>query len=300
MTTNAPRSRDPQPNSSASAAERQAQARLDAGLGPPRETAPATYVRPPDAGSRSAQWLLVTCVGALGLAVVLLLLASFLGPDSTLAKLFGTRLSVQAVVTPPALDVESALPNYVSLLPGYQLWLTDDFAAPSQLAAAGAGQATSSVLVDRGVYRMQVTPGQLGWTLFDLAQTTSYHLETSATVDAAAPAGAAGVIARFDGPGSFYLLTVDGDGVASVQLWLDGVRYDAPASAALAAGAGQANRLAVADDGERLRFYVNQVLVAEVAEPQLPIGRPGLAALAPGEQASAVDFDWMAIYRAEE
>jgi hypothetical protein len=102
------------------------------------------------------------------------------------------------------------------------------------------------------------------------------------------------VIARFDGPGSFYLLTVDGDGVASVQLWLDGVRYDAPASAALAAGAGQANRLAVADDGERLRFYVNQVLVAEVAEPQLPIGRPGLAALAPGEQASAVDFDWMA------
>ena len=62
---------------------------------------------------------------------------------------------------------------------------------------------------------------------------------------------------------------------------------------------GQANRLAVEDDGSRIRFYVNQALVSEIVEPQLPPGRPGIAAVAPGPTAATVDFDWIAIYRPE-
>lgn len=291
MTTNAPR------NSQLTDAERQAQARLDAGLGPPRDTAPATILRPPDAGSRSAQWLLVTCVGVLGFAVVLLLLASIFSPSSTLASLFGTRLRVQTAITPPAVTAATASPDDLAALPGYQLWLRDDFTTPSQLTASG-GQA-GVTLVDRGVYRMQVTPRQVSWTLFNLAQTTSYRLETSATVDGASPEGAAGVIARFGGPGDFYLLTVDGAGAVNVQLWQQGIAYPVPVASTVAGAAGEANRLAVADDGSKLRFYVNQMMVAEVLEPQLPAGRPGLAAVAVGEQGAAVDFDWVAIYRAK-
>ena len=109
--------------------------------------------------------------------------------------------------------------------------------------------------------------------------------------------GAAGVIARFGGSGNFYLLSVDGSGASSVQLWLGGTPYTVQSSAAPAFAAGQANRLAVEDDGVRLRFYVNQVLVAEVLNPQLPFGRPGIAAVAAGAQEAVVDYDWIAIYR---
>lgn len=275
-------------------------------MGPPRDTAPQTYLRPPDAASRAARWLLVTCVALLGVAVLLLLLAPLLGPNSTLAgpfaNLFGTRVSVQTGVVPtvaaPA-NAEATPATYLAVLPGYQLWLNDDFNAPSALTQQQAepGQVASSVLVDRGVYRMQTPSGQLGWTLFDLAQTTSYHLETSAAVDAAFPGGAAGVIARFRGTGNFYLLSVDGSGASTVQLWLDGTPYTVQSSTAVTYGAGQPNRLAVEDDGQRLRFYANQVLVAEVVEPQLPFGRPGIAVIAAGLQDAVVDYDWIAIYR---
>ena len=63
--------------------------------------------------------------------------------------------------------------------------------------------------------------------------------------------------------------------------------------------AGQANRLAVEDDGSRLRFYVNQALVSEIVEPQLAAGRPGIATVAAGPDSATVDFDWFAIYQPE-
>ena len=137
---------------------------------------------------------------------------------------------------------------------------------PASIAPPQAipGQVNAAVLTDIGVYRMQVDPYQMGWTLFDLADLTSYHLETSAVVSAETPSGAAGLIARFGGPGNFYLLTVDGAGTASVQLWSNGQQatlQSAPQSGAVVINpAGQANRLAVEDDGTRIRFYVNQAL----------------------------------------
>jgi hypothetical protein len=158
---------------------------------------------------------------------------------------------------------------------------------------------TAAVVTDIGVYRMQVSPNQIGWTLFDLVDTNLYHLETSATVSASTPGGAAGLLARFGGPGNFYLLTVDGSGAADVQLWSGGQSATLQSAPIVANPAGQANRLAVEDDGERLRFYVNQALVSEIVEPQLAAGRPGIAAVAAGPDAATVDFDWIAIYRPE-
>lgn len=306
-----------QQGSSVRVANRQAQvqARTDVGLGPPRETAPQTYLRPPDAGSSGAQRLLVGAVALLGVAVLLLVLASLINPQSSLADalagLFGTRVAVQTGVVPPtpAAPETAALPAYLAALPGYVLAWADDFVAPSQISAArvGAGQVATSLLVENGVYRMQVLPGQMGWTLFDLTQTgdqaspqnDAYHLETSATVDPETPSGAAGVLARFESAGNFYLLAVDGSGGVSVQLWRDGAPAPLPATAIKANAAGLPNRLAVADDGQRLRFYVNQLLVAEVGALQLPAGRPGLAVMAPDGQmgGATVDFDWLAVFR---
>lgn len=275
-----------------------AKARTSIGLDPERATAPDTYLRPPDETSRNAHWLLVTCVVLLGLAAVLLLLSP-MASETSLTNLLGARIEGQTTVTPPPNSAALVLPAYLSTLPGFQLWLTDDFAAPSQIATdrLDEGATATSLLMDRGVFRMQTPANQIGWTLFDLVQNSAYHLETSATVDTVSPQGAGGVIARFDSPGNFYLLSIDGAGVATLQLWLDGEGYTLQSSAAITNPAGQANRLAVEDDGDRLRFFANQVLVAEVLEPQLPFGRPGIAAVAADGSAAVVDYDWIAIYR---
>lgn len=289
-----------QQSSSVHVADRhaRAKARTSIGLDPERATAPDTYLRPPDETSRSAHWLLVGCVFLLGLAALFLLLSP-LAAETSLTNIFSTDNNVAADGTPSADNATSALPAYLSALPGFQLWLTDDFAAPSQIAAnrVDEGATATSLLMDRGVFRMQTPPNQIGWTLFDLAQNGAYHLETSATVDSVSPSGAGGVIARFDSPGNFYLLSIDGEGVAALQLWLNGEVYTLQSSPAITSPAGQANRLTVEDDGNRLRFYANQVLVAEVLEPQLPFGRPGIAAVAAEEAAAVIDYDWIAIYR---
>lgn len=286
-----------------------ARKRAAIGLEPERETAPDAVLRPPDESSRTAHWLLVACVGVLGVAVLLLLVARAMNPDTTLASLFGwpsatateqTEQDGQSAATSTAAAGSSSA-AYLAQLPGFRLWLTDDFAAPSEIAPAQAvpGQVNAAVVADAGTYRMQVSPYQMGWTLFDLAGNNSYHLETSATVSAETPAGAAGLLARFNGAGNFYILTVDGSGTASVQLWSEGQAATLQSAPAIINPAGEANRLAVEDDGSRLRFYVNQALVSEVVEPQLAPGRPGIAAAAPGPETATVDFDWIAIYTPE-
>jgi hypothetical protein len=284
------------------------------GLEPDRETAPDTFLRPPDESSRGAQWLLVLCMLLLGLAVLMLLLSRTLTPDTTLGSLLGRPESAAIPETVAdagqlAGDVAAGIaanlpdgstwPAWLAQLPGYEVWLTDDFVAPSRIAPQQSlpGRLDAAVVADIGVYRMQVSPNQMGWTLFDLEGTGAYHLETSATVSADTPGGSAGVIARFGGAGNFYLLTVDGDGAARVQLWRNGEAFDMQMRTVITNNAGQANRLAVEDDGQRIRFYINQILASEIVEPQLPPGRPGIAALAEGDQGATVDFDWIALYR---
>lgn len=238
---------------------------VEIGLAPERETAPDAVLRPPDESSRALHWLLVWCVGLLALAVLFLLLGRIINPTATLAELFGLPSQVQApqTITVNTTTLRSTAAAYLAQLPGFRLWLTDDFAAPSKIAPTQAipGQVNAAVLTDIGVYRMQVEPYQMGWTLFDLADLTSYHLETSASVSEQTSDGQAGLIARFGGPGNFYLLTVDGAGTPTVQIWSDG--QQATLQSALQPGAiavnpaGQANRLAVEDDGARIRFYAS-------------------------------------------
>jgi hypothetical protein len=324
-------------------AETSAQKRQDANMGPPRDTAPVVVNRPPDADAPGcAQWLLVTCAALLALAIVMLLLGRFLQPNRTLASIFNlptapaastaaNTAANNAANTAAAAAGEiaanlpsnlggnlaagvnaglAALPQAAANLPDLRLWLTDDFTAAGAVAPPQSipGRLNAAVLADAAtglsVYRMQVEPNQMGWTLFDLAGAGASRLDTSATVvapvAAGAPAGApaaAGVIARFNGPGSFYLLTVDGSGTAKVEQWLGGQPSTLQTAVGAINPAGAANQLAVEDDGRRLRFYVNGALMLDLAEPAIIGGRPGIAALTPGPDPATVDFDWIAIYR---
>lgn len=307
-------------------AETSTQKRMEANMGPPRDTAPAAVVRPPDAEAGGcARWLLVVCIALLALALVMLLVANVVQPGRTLAGLFGAPVVSTPVATPASpgevagaladnlaenlpgnlggnlAENIAALPTYVAQLPGFQLWVSDDFSAPSALAPPQAipGQVNAAVVTDAGVYRLQVEPNQIGWTLFDLAGGGPYRLETSAAISSASPGASAGVIGRFNGAGSFYLLTVDGAGTAKLEQWVGGQPTTVQTAIGAINRAGSANQLAVEDDGTRLHFYVNGALMTEVAAPVLPLGRPGIAAVVPGPDPGTVDFDWIAIYRPE-
>ena len=140
-------------------------------------------------------------------------------------------------------------------------------------------------LTDIGVYRMQVEPYQMGWTLFDLADITSYHLETSASREHADTRRSSWADRPFWQSGQ--LLPADRRRRRDAQR--TGLERRPAGNTAVGCSraiavnpAGQANRLAVEDDGSRMRFYVNQALVSEIVEPQLPPGRPGIATVAAG------------------
>jgi len=275
----------------------QARKRTSIGLAPHRPTARTELLRPPDAGPNWLRWLLVFFLVLLLVAIMLLLAARFLDPATAWPPVWpgATVATDRGAVT--------GNQEYVVDVPGYALWLNENFARAGAaflpFAASDAG--TAGVLPERGVYRMEVEPGQLVWSLVDMTMQNHFRLETGATVDLATPQGAVGVIARFDSPGNFYLFDVDGAGGHRVELWREGQPYSlqSAASSAIVSPAGAPNRLGVEDDGDRLRFYANQVLVFEVVAPLLPSGRAGIAVRSTGDAGAAVDFDWLLIYAPE-
>ena len=279
--------------------DEQARKRTAIGLSPHRETAPSAVQRPPDAGSRFAQWLLVVCLAMLIVSVVLLLVSRTMDPNTTWARLlpFVQPKAVVQVQKQPATAVQTAA---VAAPPGYGLWLSEEFSAPSVKVPEYTvpGQLAGAVLPQLGVYRLDVWPGQLGWTLFDISALPAYWFETSAKIDAQTPSSAGGLIGRFGDSSNFDLFTVDGDGQLAVDMWKDGEKFvlQPPTTSAIVNGAGKANRLALEDNGKQMRFYVNQALLYTVAEPVLPAGRAGVAALSTGDQIAAVEFDWVRIY----
>jgi len=296
--SNAPQPASPQQGSGNYVADPDVQAhkRTGIGLSPHRETARSAVQRPPDAGSRFPQWLLVACLMLLAGAVGILLAARSIDPTATWADLatWGGGTTVQRP--------EEPLPDYLVAIPGYSLWMTDDFTQVNSNVAIDAvsDQVKAAVLPEIGVYELTVAPGQLGWTLFDVTSLPGYWLETSATIDATTPLGSAGIIGRFVSEGNFYLFSVDGSGAATVQVWKDGQSFPMlpPTALSVVNRAGTPNRLSLQDAGGKLSFFVNQHLLFEVVAPQLPIGRAGMAAMSGGDVAT-VDFDWVAIFRQE-
>ena len=276
----------------------QARKRTAIGLSPHRETARSAVQRPPDAGSRFPQWLLVACLMLLAAAVGILLAARTMDPTATWAELANWGRGGSTAGQPPV----DALPDYLLAIPGYELWMTDDFTQVNANVAVSdaSGQVKAAVLPAIGIYEMTVAPGQIGWTLFDVAQLPGYWFETSATVDETTPLGAAGIVGRFASAGNFYLFSVDGSGAASVQVWKDGQLFPMlpPTVLPVINRAGKPNRLSLQDADGKMSFFVNQNLLFEVVAPQLPSGRAGMAAISGGDMAT-VDFDWVAIYAKE-
>jgi hypothetical protein len=279
-------------SSSASApasADVRAQKRRAIGLTPNRPTAKAVPQRPPGvAEPRGCLWSMVLLVA--GLIVVTLLLVSARLIDSP----FGLPQFQPSAIEPIALPAAAQAPD------GYRLLLVDEFTEATTFLA-GHHQPEDwlfKVEMATGVYQMQVQPGRLAWSTIGATRLSGYEATATVTVAPTTPAGYAGLVGRLQDQENFYLFAIDGQGRFGVQLWQNGAMQTLMPWSGEAVGneAGKANRLALVDNGQVLRFFVNELIRFEVANPQLPPGDLGLFTGAPGESAAQATADWLRIY----
>ena len=274
-----------------------ARKRAAIGLEPQRPTARPIVQRPPEARTTFSNWWLV---------VFLLLLVCSIG------LILAGQFMQQGVAASPFAAVSgwfsqggatNDLPDYALTAPGYTLWMNDDFTGGSIYLQDHEvpGLMAATVLPDEGIYRMQAWPGHIGWTLFQSQDLAANRIEAGATIDPATPDTTVGLLGRFVDERNFYLFTVNGAGEMAGYVWINGQRYllQAPATSPLVFAAGKENRLSLEDDGDQLRFYVNQALMGRIS-PELPAKRVGIAVTATGEKPASVDFDWVSIYEMDK
>ncbi|MBX2997397.1 MAG: hypothetical protein KF893_02715 [Caldilineaceae bacterium] len=186
------------------------------------------------------------------------------------------------------------------------LLLRDDFSTPQLALASAHVDGVWDTRFEDGHYQILVEqPGNLIWSTLGLLSASTYRVETSMTlVDSALPNeqsnlwGYAGLLARYANPQNFYLFAVDGQGAYQVQrqkeeVWQ--ILHPWTQTPLLKRG-GDANLLAVEDDGRQIRFYANGALLFTVGEPRLPSGDAGLMAGTRSQGSARVRFDWVKIY----
>ena len=295
--SNAPQSGDQPAVGKTPTDDVRARKRAAIGLEPQRPTARPTVQRPPEARTTFSNWWLVAFLLLLVCSISLILAGQFMqqgvaaSPFATVSGWFSQGSAV------------NDLPDYALTAPGYTLWMNDDFAGGSIYLQDHEvpGLMAARVLPDEGIYRMQVWPGHIGWTLFQSQDLAANRIETAATIDPATPDATAGLLGRFVDERNFYLFTVNGAGEFAGYVWIDGQRYllQEPATSPLVFTAGKENRLSLEDDGDQLRFYVNQALMGRIT-PELPAKRVGIAVTSTGAKPASVDFDWVSIYEMDK
>lgn len=150
------------------------------------------------------------------------------------------------------------------------------------------------------LYRIRVgEPDGMAWVALGQGELDAYRLEAElrlASQDGNG-AGFGGLLARYQGEESFYLLVVDGRGNYQVQLKEKGVlRTIRPWTAAEASPVGGWKVVGVEDDGTELRFFVGGRLVDVVRDLRLPAGDVGLIVGAGDRGRAEGLFDWVALY----
>lgn len=275
--------------------DERARKRMEVGLSPRRPTAKNEVQRPPDVRTLPiSPWVLSLVLIAVLVVTSLLLVSNLTG---------------WMPAWWPARAADSGGPGAAApVIPlgdgGYTLRLAEDFSSASSTLLQGEQRQEwrTELLPTESVYQIQVWPGHLAWSLLGLDAVANYRLQTSALVDAAAPSGYAGLIARYQDERHFYLLAVDGEGryvvqqqdgdtVATIQPWTP---------AAFLNRAGSSNNLTLEDSGTALRFYGNGMLLAEIGDLRYAPGHVGLAGGAQGSDVAHLRFDWLQLYDATE
>lgn len=271
-----------------------ARKRMEVGLAPNRPTAKTTTVRPPDFPTLPLPPVALALLLVAVVLVTMMLLAANL--SGGLPSWWPTWTGLAASVT----RSESPAPNLPTQ--DYVLRMADDFSQNSSPLMQGSrpNEWRTELLPAESVYAIEVSPNHLAWSLLGLTDLHDYRLQTSVLIDGKTPGGNAGLIVRYQDERHFYLLSVDGNGryqilqqdgneVVTVQPWV---------MAPFLNRAGSANLLTIEDDGRRIRFSGNNMLLAEITDPVYPLGFVGLAGGAQGQAVAKIRFDWFQLYEA--
>lgn len=269
-----------------------ARKRVEVGLSPRRPTAKAVPARPPD----TQRLPLPPAALALLLVTVLVVTAVLMAANISgvlpawLPSWGGTR------------TIEGPLPATNADAVTYSLRLADDFGSATSPLRQGSqvDEWRTELIPTESVYRMEVWPNHLAWSLLGISDLDGYRFQTSALVDSATPNGYTGVIVRYQPDGRFYLFGVDGSGryIIQQQMGEETTVIQPWTLAPFLTAAGSANVLTVEDSGSTLRFYGNNILVHEIQEPELPVGFVGLAGGAQGQDVADLEFDWFQLFDA--
>lgn len=180
------------------------------------------------------------------------------------------------------------------------LIVRDDFDDPSFALPVGAGEEADLGYVG-DLYRIRVErAGAMAWATLGQLNLGGYRFEADLRLASQGDfaLGYGGLIARYRNGDNFYLFAVDNDGQYKVELVERGAwRTVQPWTQTAALSEGGRKVLAVLDDGGRLRFAINSVVVYTVADPRLPVGDIGLVAGARSQGQAEGLFDWAAIYK---
>jgi hypothetical protein len=284
-----------------------AQKRTAIGLAPHRPTAKSQPQRPPQAGEgRGCLWSLVVLVAALMIVTLLLVVARVMDSPVGWPQIRTTFLEGDARIAEPTDAGASAAamaiitPTVAVTVPEHQLLLAEEFTGTAGLVP-GHHQPDSwtfTPLPTEGLYQMVVRPAKLGWSTIGAGALTGYRAEASLTIAPETPAGYTGLVVRLQDESNFYLFAIDGAGRFQVQLLNAGLLQTLLpwTETNVAKGAGEANEVAIIDNGEVLRLFINGVICYE-AEPQLPPGDLGIFAAASEEAPALITADWLRVYR---
>jgi len=270
--------------------DERARKRIKVGLSPRRPTAKSTTLRPPDGQTLPVPaWVL-----AFLLVGVLVLTTGLLALNMTDARPDWWPASTASGRT------ITALPDQGSATVIYTLRVGEDFGQSTSALPQGttADEWRTELLPAESVYRMEVWPNHLAWSLLGLSDLEGYRLQTSALVDGQTQGGFAGVMVRYQDERHFYLLSIDGQGRYAIQQQDgDDVRVIVPWTAVpFLNTAGSANVLTVEDNGSIVRFFGNGMLLYDIGAPVYPVGYVGLAGGAQGDAVARLDFDWLQLY----
>jgi len=261
-------------------ASERARKRQAIGLTPQRPTAKEQVYRPPDASSSGGG-------GLLWIGLVLLLLAILaLAWNAMQGRPLDNLLGPSAATGPASEPSETPI-------------LADDFQEPSPALAQGEEPGKWSLAFADGRYRIQIQrPGTLTWSTLGMVGLGPHRLEAAVRVDPQTPWGYGGLLVRYQNPENFYLFVADGQGAFQVQLLQDGAWQTlAPwTTSRLLEREGAFNRLAVEDDGRRLRFLVDGQALFTVEKVRLPPGDVGLAGGARSQGEAIIEFDWVRLH----
>ncbi len=273
--------------------DERARKRVAIGLTPRRPTAKSAPERPPDEHTGTLQrWWPVWLLLAVAAATVLLLAAKLLNSPTDWS--------------PVRSNLTTWWSGQKSLNGGdnhtYQLQITDDFDRPSQLLAAqqAAGQWWMNVVPKDGIYLLDVWPKHVAWSTLGVHTNAPFKAEMAFALPFDAIDGYAGLLSRYQDQDNFYFFVINGNGQFQAQLRKEGVMY--PLQTWVAVNVlkppGENNVMALTDDGAALRLYLNDTLVYEVSDVQLPAGQSGILGGASPYTLTKIKIEWLKLYEA--